>query len=422
MAFSCLLTRENRQLPLPLPQPAHQDRGPSVWLLSATSEDAAAFKKSLEMRSGKSPSPFLLIDLATGASPCSPDDILFLKTANQKELDVFVPCGLRETISLSKIIEFLKSAFDKPVLGSQALATVDLGLVRFVGHAKRARRRGWGRSRLEQVLDTLMCREIVGDPSWSQLICSELLEDPDLDDQSLLRAVALRLYADALSKRANWSGGDSNAARAYWRARHAFERAGALRQAISSGRLGDQIFHGLGGHQFELWPRADNKHAIEQPFGFHVRRFSGMRLPLPLRRWADAPPRVGMLRYEYGRALDFDTSSISRWLSGAQASSEMAGLISATPKRGARRFVKFVVDSELAVRAGLAGNARASSRQEIYRFIPRSAFGEFSPTLASTQFGRPAAFEYLARDTRFHRINLLVLTPDRNPISIPFTI
>lgn len=416
------VTRKQRQLELPLPQTVYPRRRPYVWLLSATREDISAFKRSLARRPEKRPSSFLLIDLATGASPCSPDDLLLLKTADRPDLDLFIPDGLRDTIGLSTILDTLTSAFRHPTVGSRPLSTLDLGLVRFVGHAKRAQRRGWGRNRFEQVLDTLMCREIVRDPAWSQLICSELLEDRGLDEQSLLRAVALRIRADAMSKRANWAAGYSEAARAYWRAKGAFERVGASRQAIASGRLGDRLLHGHGMQQLELWPIGSRTGASDQTFGFHVRRLSGMRLPLELPNWSNAAPREGMLQHEFGQTLELDTPTISRWLSGAQASSEMAGLIDNRREGRSHRLVKFVVDSELAVRAGLAGWAAGAPERRVYRLMPQSAFGSFSPMVAATRFGEPAAFEYSSRETKFHRIDLLVLTPNRNPMSIPFTL
>lgn len=270
--------------------------------------------------------------------------------------------------------------------------------MRFVGHGKRARRRGWTRSRFEKVLDTLMCREIVRDPAWSPLICSELLEDPDLDPESLLRAMALRISADAVASCADWVEGDSAAARAYWHAEDAFARLGALRQASISGRLGDRLVRGPGGQQLEFWQRnvrSNNNGA----FGFHIRRFSGMRLPLALPRWSNAPLRDGMLQHEFGQMLELETHRIARWLGGAQASSEMAGLVRDARASNNNRMLEFVVDSELAIRSGLAGHAPDGSARAVYSIMPQSATGVFSPMAAETTFGKPARFEYAARDT-----------------------
>jgi hypothetical protein len=398
---------------------------PKVWLLSASPDDANSFRRTLRTEHARPAAPFLFLDMETGASPIAPDDLILLKTSDHRELDLFVPPAFLAAHEIPHIVLSISSAFRSPATLSEPRATLDLGLLRFVGNAKRDNRKGWSRSRLEMTLDTLLCRGIAGNPGLSARLCDELLADADVEQTSILRAMALRMRADSLSqsiasepeRRAVWQ--------TYLEAQRAFTGAGIDGQAAASGRLGSRLHWDTTERQLQFWATDQNEAVSPLPsLGFHLRRFTGMRLPVRPSPWARLETAPGPLRHVWATTLKLDTTSLAQWIAGTKTCTPMATLLADEREfADGSRFVDFVIDSELAVRAGLAGKSLFRTEQRsLFRLIPTSATCRLEPTYAQAEFGRSARFKLEPSKGKVHDIDLMVLTPDAAPTSISFRI
>jgi hypothetical protein len=274
-------------------------------------------------------------------------------------------------------------------------------------------------------LDTLLCRGIARNPGLSARLCDELLADAEVEQTSILRAMALRMRADSLSqsiasepeRRAVW--------RTYLEAQRAFTGAGIDGQAATSGRLRSRLPPDLAGGQLQFWETDENDAVNSIPsLGFHLRRFTGMRLPARPSPWPKLETAPGPLRHVWATTLKLDLASLAQWIAGTKTCTPMVTLLrDGREFADGSRFVDFVIDSELAVRTGLAGKSLfRSDEKSVFGLIPTSATCRLEPAYAQTEFGCPARFKLEPSKGKVHDIDLMVLTPDAAQTSISFRV
>ncbi|MBR1220383.1 hypothetical protein JQ557_20445 [Bradyrhizobium sp. U87765 SZCCT0131] len=409
------------QLELPISPPVATSDGPSIWLLSASRPDADFFRRSLNPDTPSA--PFLIVDMETGASPLSPDDIILLKTSDRPELDLFVPPSAKAAIDIADIGARVLAALRAPPRYPGARQTLDLALLRFVGSARRNRRRGWTRNRLEMIVDALLCREIAGDAKLSVRLCDDLIAASATEETSILRAIALRLRADSMSRMTSSGASRRVVSSTYLEAMAGFLRAGATRQAITSDRLGTRFSDDTTERQLQLWPtEQDAPSPLPPPFGFHMRPFTGMRLPFRLSPWLPAGTEKDLLRHVFAMSLTLDMATLARWLSGTMTRSRAASAttLADTAAIGDDRFVEFVLDSEFAIHAGYAGKSLfRPTDAHGFQLVPLSSTCRLEPSFVHAEFGRPARFKIKPLKGRHHRIDLMILTPSAAQTRIP---
>ncbi|MDA9393103.1 hypothetical protein WN73_21570 [Bradyrhizobium sp. CCBAU 45394] len=406
------------QLRLPMVTAIGATAERSVWLLSASKEDADALRRRSVEAAAR---PFLLVDLETGAEAVQSCDILLLKTADRPGLDVLIdPSSLdaREAKELAgRIVASFRAHSDRSV----PRRSLDLGLVKFASNNLRRERKGWSRNEIENTIDVLLVREMAESGRLTERLCVELLDQPKLNSRSPLRAIALRMCADAIRSAMLRDSDQASALRLYRQAADGFAAAGMAAQSGTTRRLKARLTGA--DEQLDLWPDVVADVARTTPrIGFHMRRFTGMKLPLasfcfPAGRRGDGP-----LRHAVVGTVGLEPSMIASWLAKDASPSTEVSMIVRPPKslNGVLR-VDFVIDSELATLSGLAGRG-ASGRRDIYRLIARSPTCEIYPRFADTSFGRPAPFLIEARDGARHLIRLQVLTRDTPPTSIEFNL
>ncbi|MCA6115210.1 hypothetical protein J6524_09900 [Bradyrhizobium sp. WSM 1738] len=406
------------QLPLPMAAAIGATEGRSVWLLSAGKDDADALRR----RSGKGTArPFLLVDLETGAEAVHSCDILLLKTADRPGLDVLIdPASLdaRQAKELAgRIVASFRANPDRSIPGR----SLDLGLVKFASNTLRRDRKGWSRNEIESTIDVLLVREMAESARLTERLCVELLDHPQLNSRSPLRAIALRMYADAIRSAMLCDSDRSSVLRLYRQAAHGFAAAGMPAQSGTSRRLRARLTGE--GEQLDLWPElaADVARTIPR-IGFHMRRFTGMKLPLATFGLPAGQRREGPLRHAVVGTVGLEPSMIASWLAKDVSRSAEVSMIVRPPKSlsGMLR-VDFVIDSELATLSGLAGRG-ASGRRDIYRLVPRSPTCQIFPRFADTSFGRPKSFLIEASGAARHLIRLQVFARDTPPTSIEFNL
>jgi len=402
-----------------MPEPETHNAAPSVWLLSAAKEDGAVIRRSCSHE--RQSTPFLFLDLDDGRTPISPDDLILLKTPDRPGLDLFAPTVIHDAMGTAGLVHAVKNLLISGPELSQPRRTLDLGMVTFGGNALRATRRGWSRTEIEKILDALLCTHVALDPVLSHRLSGELMEQITSEEPSLLRAIALRLRADAV----NAIKSDAAAAvAAYAKARVALREAGAGRQAAATGRLEKRTLTAHAELQSEFWPRGEDARRRLAPFGFRLRRFSGMKLPVSRRLIPNLVGARGMLRHRHVASFAMDDVSLAAWIAGAAVSTSMASAhaVAAPFDLEEGMLVEFVVDSELATRAGLAGRVFSPLiSKTTFRLMPRSETCRMRPSSADTRFGKPVYFQ-IDGPPRPHRIDLLVLTSDAAQTSISLTV
>lgn len=402
------------QLSLPIPVGPARGAGRSVWLLSASKNDADALRgRSLD----GSVRPFLLVDLDTGVEAVQPGDILLLKTVDRPGLDVLVDPTTAGSTNERGLAGRIVASFRKGPGQPERRRSLDLGLVKFGSNTLRRDRKGWARSELESTIDVLLVREMAESSVLTDRLCAELLDHSELESVSPLRPIALRMRADATAS----AGNQMAATRLYLAAATAFARVGLDFQSCTSRRLGSASAHTA--QQLELWPDLNvNLSPRASRIGFHMRRFSGMKLPLATEGVLGEPAEVGPLRHVTVGTVNVEPSMIASWLAkDGSSSAEVSMTVADTIALNGMRQVEFVVDSELATLSGLAGRTEPG-RRDAYRFIARSRSCRIHPNFADTRFGRPASFLVEAPDQGRHLIRLQVLTRDTPPTSIEFAL
>jgi hypothetical protein len=406
------------QLRLPMAEDIGATDGRSVWLLSASKYDANALRR----RSGEgTPRPFLLLDLETGAEAVRPGDILLLKTADRPGLDVLIDPTSLDARQAKELAGRIVASFRAHPERSLRRRSLDLGFVKFASNTLRRDRKGWSRSEIESTVDVLLVREMADSARLTERLCAELLEFPQLNPRSPLRPIALRMRADAIRRAIATEGDRYSALGLYRQAADGFAAAGMTAQSGASRRLRAQLSGA--GDQFDLWPElgSDAVRATAR-IGFHMRRFSGMKLPLATFGFPEGQRRDRPLKHVVVGTVGLEPSMIASWLAkDASPSAEVS--MSVRPSKslvGALR-VDFVVDSELATLSGLAGRT-VSARRDTYRLIARSPTCEIYPRFADTSFGRPTSFLVEAPDAGRHVIRLHVLARDTPPTSIEFNL
>lgn len=408
------------QLLLPIAGGTDVSRGRSVWLLSASRSDASALRRHSAEGPAGTAHPFMLLDLENGANAVRPTDILLLKTADRNGLDVLVDprtLGAGDARGLAgRIVASFRQAPD----GSVPRKSLDLGLVKFASNTRRRDRKGWSRNELESTIDVLLLREMADSARLTERLCAELLEYPELSPYSPLRPIALRMSADAI-RNVIASEDDASAAHRFYRqAARGFAAAGIAGQSGISRRLSAELSGPKS--QLDLWLKVGTDSvSAGQRMGFHMRRFSGMRLPLASFGLPDARALGGPLRHVVVGTVGLEPAMIASWIAkdgtrSAEASMTVRDILSL---HGARS-IDFVIDSELATLSGMAGRSARPGRREPYRLIPRSSTCELQPRFADTTFGRPASFTVQPSRGRRHLIHLQVLTHDTPPTSIEF--
>lgn len=401
------------QLSLPIPAGTETSVERSVWLLSANKSDADALRGRSTDGSVR---PFLLLDLETGAEAVRPSDVLLLKTADRPGLDVLVDPTTAASMNAKGLARRIVASFRKLPGHSGRGCSLDLGLVKFGSNTLRRDRKGWMRSEIESTLDVLMVREMAESPVLTNRLCVEFLDCVELESLSPLRPIALRMRADAAAS----SGDQAAARRLYLAAAAAFADVGMEFQSGTSRRLGSTL--GQAAQQLNLWPDVVNLSPPASRIGFHMRRFSGMKLPLATSGFPGGRREVGLLRHVTVGTVNLEPSMIASWLAkDSSPSAEVSMTVADTISLNGMLQVDFVVDSELATLSGLAGRAEPG-RRDAYRFIAQSSSCRIHPGFADTSFGRPVSFLVEASDHGRHVIRLQVLTRNTPPTSIDFAL
>jgi len=401
------------QLSLPIPVGAETSVERSVWLLSANKSDADVLRYRSAAGSVR---PFLLLDLETGAEAVRSDDILLVKTADRPGLDVLVDPTTVVSMNAKGLARQIVASFRKLPGHSGRGRSLDLGLVKFGSNTLRRDRKGWTRSEIESTIDVLLVREMAESPELTDRLCAELLDCAGLESLSPLRPIALRMRANALASR----GDQATATRLYLAAAAAFADRGMAFQSGTSRMLGITLGHAA--QQLELWSDVGASAPPAPRIGFHMRRFSGMKLPLTTWGFPGGRGAGGPLRHVNVGSVNLEPSMIASWLAkDSSPSAEVSMTVADTVSLNGMRQVDFVVDSELATLSGLAGRAEPR-RRDAYRFIVQSGSCRIEPRFADTSFGRPAPFLVSAPVQGRHVIELQVLTRDTPPTSIDFVL
>ncbi|MBZ9801092.1 hypothetical protein [Mesorhizobium sp. ES1-6] len=402
------------------------DRRPSIWLISASSEDATALRRWLSSGESSPSKSFLFVDLDTGAPAVFPDDLILLKTEDRELAELIAPVGLLRAIGSREIIDRTAEIFSSEPCISHEKRSLSLGLLRFFGNRKRNRRRGWSRSAIEETLDSLHCRKILENPLLASRICADFLDDPDLALNSPLRAVVQRVQADALAMGTPLSADWRSALAIYEDVSRAFLQTGAVRQSVMSDRRRMQLATAYSGPQLELFNNMPPRHIDRSPSsGFHVRRFTGMRLSVA-GSWVTGRHEPGLLRHVHVASFPLPNDLMIRWLAGLESDSRMVSMLPVTDRPAGitndRHLVEFVVDTELSTRSGFAGTSPhpALDDGDYFDLAPASETCRVEPAAVRTTLGRPARFTVLGGSRRSHQINLFVLTPNAAPTNISF--
>jgi hypothetical protein len=393
--------------------------GRAVWLLSASKADASAFRRSgcVQLNARHS---FMLLDLETGVQAVQPNDIILLKTADKGGLDVFADTALIDASEARELAGRVVASFRKAPDRSKSRRSIDLGLVKFASNTRRRETLGWSRNEIESTIDTLLLRKLITSTRLTEQICAELLDHPQLGSASPLRPILQRLRADMLRRSTTSEEVRRLAQGLYREAAIGFAVAGIRGQSEASRRLRASL---LGRpDQLEMWSRDDADCAArsESFIGMHMRRFTGMRLPIVCAGVGKSVPS-GPLRHVRLGSVGIEPTMIVSWIAGDTGTSDEVSMTVRGPAflHGARE-VEFVVDTELATLSGMAGRSGGRGRKDQYRFIPRCSTCDIHPRFAETLHGRPATFVFRPHHGRRHLIRLNVLTSDTPPTSIEF--
>jgi hypothetical protein len=405
------------QLLLPIAGDAGVPEGRSVWLLSASKNDASVLRQSTA-GDQKGRHAFMLLDLENGDEAVRPDDIILLKTADRGGLDVFADLssiGAGEACRLAgRLVASFREAPDRSV----SRKSIDLGFVRFASNTRRRDPQGWSRNEIESAIDFLLLREMTKSVRLTERMCVELLDHPRLSPASPLRPIAQRMRADVLQRSIASDDDRRLALRLYREAASGFAAAGIVGQSETS-RIRANLIRWP--RQLEMWPREDrNQQTTASPIGMHMRRFTGMRLPLVSFGFGGTASR-GPLRHVCVGTVRLELTMIASWIAGDSGhSAEVSMTVQEPVSLNGARSVEFVVDTELATLSGMAGRIGRRGPRDRYRFIPRSSTCEIHPRFAEAAHGKPATFVVRPLLDRRHVIRLHVLTGNTPPTSIDF--
>ena len=217
------------QLLLPIAGDAGVPEGRSVWLLSASKNDASVLRQSTAADQ-KGRHAFMLLDLENGDEAVRPDDIILLKTADRGGLDVFADLSSIGAAEARKLAGRLVASFREAPDRSVSRKSIDLGFVRFASNTRRRDPQGWSRNEIESAIDFLLLREMTKSVRLTERMCVELLDHPRLSPASPLRPIAQRMRADVLQRSIASDDDRRLALRLYREAASGFAAAGIVGQ------------------------------------------------------------------------------------------------------------------------------------------------------------------------------------------------